>query len=203
MMETFYEELLPVLAEFTPGIGDLIGAYNDFQNGDYFWGIFGIISTLIPGDEMLKAWRKADNIRDGWKAVKAVWRVWDNIMGLVGSQKVLNKLPQAWKDLPGSKLANNQKGLAWQMNQSSYHFRLMEAVPGSQNPNKQVPYARFLKSGSGTGYMTTTGDWAVPTGVANQYIHNGTTYFKTDPIFQELTHIPIDDITDDMLDDFF
>lgn len=37
-MEVFQEELLPILLEFTPGIGDLIGAYNDFQAGNYFWG---------------------------------------------------------------------------------------------------------------------------------------------------------------------
>ena len=44
-MEVFYEELLPILLEFTPGIGDLIGAYNDFQDENYFWALFGIIRS--------------------------------------------------------------------------------------------------------------------------------------------------------------
>ncbi len=204
-MEAFREELLPVLLEFTPGIGDLIGAYNDFEQGNYFWGCIGIVSAIVPGDEVIKVIRKADNIRDGWNKVKKIFTLWNKVFSLAGGQKVLAKLPQAWKDLPHNKLATKSDGLVWNLNPSSHHFRLMDEVPGSQIQNKKVPYSRFIKAlpGQGTSFMTTTGDWMSPTGVQNEFIHNGTKYLKTNPIFQELTHIPISDITDEMLDLFF
>lgn len=37
-------------------------------------------------------------------------------------------MPQAWKDLPGSKLANNSSGLKWSVDAHN-EFRLMDEVP--------------------------------------------------------------------------
>lgn len=178
-MEVFRDELLPILAEFTPGIGDLMGAYNDFNNGNYFWGCVGIISSIVPGDEIIKVIRKADNIRDAWKSVKALYRVWNNLFPLAGTQKVFNKLPQAWKDLPGSKLSNNNQGLKWNLN-SGHHFRIAEANPSSQWSSQHVPYAKFFKNGSYRDLNMNP--------VSNQSAES---------------HIPIDDLTDSFLDSFF
>lgn len=200
-MEEFREIVILGLG-IIPGIGDLVSAYDNISQGHIFWGCFDLAGALFP-NELIKVVRNASKIRDAFRGVKAFWRIWNVIGNLPGSNKVFNALPDAWKALPDSKIANNGKGLAWNLNPLSHHFRLMEAVPGSSIVNKQVPYSRFFKSGSGTGYMTTTGDWMVPTKNTNEYIHNGVTYLKGDPIFQELTHIPINDITDEMLDLFF
>lgn len=188
-MEVFKEELFPILLEFTPGIGDLIGAYNDFNEGNYFWGCVGIISTLVPGDEIIKVIRKADNIRDAWKKVKKIFTLWNKLFTTAGGQKVLNKMPQNWKDLPGSKLANNEKGLRWKMS-DTHSFRIMDAVPNSQWPSQQVKYTRFVKNGS---YLDASGNPVPPTLPGN----------VPNPDFQELTHIPLSEITDSFLDNFF
>lgn len=181
-MEVFREELLPVLAEFTPGIGDLIGAYNDFKDGNYFWGVFGIISTFIPGDELLKAWRKADNIRDGWKAVKKIFTLWNKLFTTLGGQKILNRMPQSWKDIPGSKLAQGD-GLYWRKDTYN-NLRIMDGNPNSPYPNSQNPYVRVTKNGSRL----------------DKY---GNPVNPNDPDFQLKTHIPLSEITDNFLDTFF
>lgn len=35
MLEVFLDDLAPLLIKFTPGIGDLIGSYNEFSEGRF------------------------------------------------------------------------------------------------------------------------------------------------------------------------
>lgn len=183
-MEVFQEELLPILLEFTPGIGDLIGAYNDFQAGNYFWGCVGIISAVVPGDEVIKVIRKADNIRDAWVKEKKVFTLWNKLFSTTGGQKILNKMPQSWKDLPGSKLADSQKGLKWKKD-SFHELRIMDADPNSIRSWHQYKYVRMKKNGN---YLGTDG---------NYHQNDGS------DAFQILTHIPIDQVADNWLINFF
>ena len=201
-MEEFRELILTLLG-FAPGIGDLTSAYQNFSQGLIFWGCFDILGLLWP-NEVIKIFKNADKVKDAFQAAYRFTQIWFKIGRLSGTSKVWNRMPQAWKDLQHSKVAKRSPGLIWQMNPSSFHFRLMEAVPGSSIPNKNVPYARFIKAGSGSSkYMTVNGTWAVPTSNAGEFIIDGVVYHKTDPIFQNLTHIPNVDITDQMLDLFF
>lgn len=50
-------------------------------------------------------------------------------------------MPQSWKNLPGSKLADSEKGLKWTKDASN-ELRIMEAVPNSQWPSQRVNYVR-------------------------------------------------------------
>lgn len=177
-MEVFQEELFPILLEFTPGIGDLIGAYNDFQAGSYFWGIVGIVGSMVPGDEVIKVIRKADNIRDAWRKVKKVFVLWNRLFTTAGGQRILNKMPKSWKDLPGSKLAYGQ-GLYWEKT-SNHHLRIMDANPNSPWPSQHVKYVKCHKG--------------------NSFIDiNGNPVPGNSPA----AHIPLDDITDSFLNNFF
>ncbi len=183
-MEVFRDELAPILLEFTPGIGDLIGSYNDFQAGSYFWGCVGIISAIVPGDEIIKVIRKADNIRDGWKKVKKVFTLWNKLFSTIGGQRILNNMPQSWKNLPGSKLSNNSKGLKWKKG-PHHEIRVMDADPNSIRSWHQQKYVRMKKNGN---FLGTDG-----------------IYHQNDgsDAFQILTHLPVDDVTDSWLTNFF
>lgn len=183
-MEVFQEELFPILLEFTPGIGDLIGAYNDFHAGHYFWGCVGIVGAIVPGDEVIKVIRKADNIRDAWKKVKKVFTLWNKIFSTVGGQWILNKMPRSWKELPGSKLAKTNKGLKWRKD-AFHELRIMDADPNSIRSWHQYKYVRMKKNGN---YLGTDG---------NYHQNDGS------DAFQSLTHIPIDQVSDDWLTAFF
>lgn len=187
-MEVFYEELLPILLEFTPGVGDLIGSYNDFHEGNYFWGAFGIVSAFVPGDEIIKVIRKADNIRDAWKNVKKIFVLWNKLFSTVGGQRILNKLPQSWKDLPGSKLANGE-GLFWRKDNFN-NLRIMDANPNSSWPTQQVKYVRLTKNGQRLDKFGNPVPSTLPGGVQN-------------PNFERDSHIPLSDVTDELLEIFF
>ncbi|MCB9292796.1 MAG: hypothetical protein H6559_06655 [Lewinellaceae bacterium] len=181
-MEVFQEELFPILLEFTPGIGDLIGAYNDFHAGHYFWGCVGIVGAIVPGDEVIKVIRKADNIRDAWRKVEKVFTLWNKLFSTVGGRRVLSKMPESWKGLPGSKLADKQ-GLYWKKDNFN-NLRIMDGKPKSPWPNQRVPYVRVTKNGV-------------------RLDEFGNPVDPNSPNFQELTHIPLSAITDDFLDKFF
>ncbi|MCO6493862.1 MAG: hypothetical protein J5I98_35915 [Phaeodactylibacter sp.] len=183
-MEVFQEELFPILLEFTPGIGDLIGAYNDFQAGSYFWGCVGIVGAIVPGDEVIKVIRKADNIRDAWKKVEKVFTLWNKLFSTVGGQRILGKMPKSWKGLPGSKLARTSKGLKWRKD-AFHELRIMDADPKSIRSWHQYQYVRMKKNGN---YLGTDG---------NYHQNDGS------DAFQILTHIPLDQVMDDWLDAFF
>ena len=91
----------------------------------------------------------------------------------------MNKLPQSWKDLPGSKLADNGKGLYWQKT-GNHHIRLMEANPNSPYPSQQVNY---IKAHKGNSFLDT----------------NGNPVSGSSPE----AYIRLEDITDMFLDNFF
>ncbi len=179
-MEVFQEELLPIFLEFTPGIGDLIGSYNDFRSGNYFWGCVGIIASIVPGDEVIKVIQKADNIRDGWKAVKAVFRLWNKLFTSTGGRKVLNKMPRSWKDLPGKKLQSDNNSLKWVLPGGGHHFRLSDKKKYPKYENDKYPYAQFFKNGS---YRDLDGN---PVSLQTK-----------------AAHIRIDELTDEFLEWFF
>jgi|GEM_PF-4326196 len=183
-MEEF-SQAIEVALGFVPVVGDLMSAYDNLAQGAIFWACFDLAGVLFP-NELFKVVKNADNVKDAWKAAKAFWRVWNKIGNLAGSQKVWNKLPQSWKNLQHSKLANNKKGLRWHKS-DSHHFRLMEKNPSSPNSFHQIDYGRFHKG--------------------NKYLgRDGNYYLKGSiPIdeFNELTHIPLSEISDTMLDNFF
>ena len=91
-------------------------------------------------------------------------------------------MPQSWKDLPGSKLADGN-GLFWKKN-DFYHMRIMDGNPNADWPSQQVKYTRFFKNGS---YLDI----------------NGNPIHSNNQNFEELTHLPLSSITDDFLDSFF
>ena len=183
MMEVLYDELGPLALELIPGgVGDLIGAYNDYKSGNYWSASLGIVLTVIPLNEISKAYNKYPEIKKGFKAVYKIVYLWNKLLTLPGGQKVLNKLPQAWKNLPGSKLADGN-GLYWKMT-DYFNLRIMDGNPKSKWVNQQKPYVRLVKNGSRL----------------DKY---GNPIQSNNPDFEELTHIPITEITDGLLDIFF
>jgi hypothetical protein len=180
MMEVFIEELGPLALELIPGgIGDMIGAYNSFKSGHYWEASLSVVLVVVPGDEIIKVWQKYTDIKKGMKAVLKFINVYQKLAGLPGVQKVFNKLPQAWKDLPGSKLADTQTGLKW-TKAENHVMRIMEGNPSSPYPNSQNPYGRFVKNGS---------YYDINKNPVNSEAESG--------------HIPIGQLTDDFLDWFF
>ena len=179
MMEVFIVELGPIALELIPGgIGDMIGAYNSFHAGDYWQACLGVVLVVVPGDEIIKVWQKYDDIKKGMKAVLKFINIYQKLAGLPGVQKVFSKLPQVWKDLPGSKLADGN-GLRWVKSQS-HHFRIMEPDLNSPWPSQNVPYAKFHKG--------------------NSHIDiNGNPVAGDSPD----AHIPVSLINDTFLDNFF
>lgn len=98
-------------------------------------------------------------------------------------------MPQTLKSLPGSKLAETEKGLKWTQDADN-EIRIMEAVPNSQHQSQQDDYVRLKKNGS---YLDINGNPVLttfPGGIPNPY-------------FEELTHIPLSGMTDGLLDIFF
>lgn len=93
-------------------------------------------------------------------------------------------MPQSWKDLPGSKLADSQKGLMWKKD-SFHELRIMDADPNSIRSWHQYKYVRMKKNGN---YLGTDGN----------YLQN-----DGSDAFQILTHIPIDQVADNWLINFF
>lgn len=156
------------------------------MKGDHFGPLF-IIATVIPGDEIIKVINKTDDVRDAWKLVGKLFSLWDKLMTTPGGQKILNKMPQNWKDLPGSKLADGE-GLYWKNGTSN--LRIMDANPASALPSQQVQYVRLTKNGSRLDINGNPVPSTLPGGIEN-------------PDFQELTHLPLSGITDDLLDLFF
>jgi hypothetical protein len=190
MMEVFIEELGPLALELIPGgVGDLIGAYNDYSNGNYWSASLSIVLAVVPYNEIKKVWDKAPDIQKGFKACYKIVVLWNKLLTTPGGQKVLNKMPQAWKNLPGSKLAETGKGLKWTKDGSN-EIRIMEAVPNSQYQSQRVNYVRLKKGGS---YLDINGN-PVPTTLPGNV---------PNPNFQELTHLPLSVIDDNLLELFF
>lgn len=171
------------------GIGDLIGAYNSFNDGDYWMASLNLVLVFVPANEVVNAFHKGKDIRKGFKAVGKIVILWNKLLSLPGGQKVLNKTPQAWKSLPGSKLADSEKGLKWTKNADN-ELRIMEAVPNSQWISQRVNYVRLKKNGS---YLDINGN-PVPTTLSGNI---------PNPDFQELTHLPLSEMSDNLLDNFF
>ena len=190
MMEVFIEELGPLALELIPGgVGDLIGAYNDYSNGNYWSASLSIVLAVVPYNEIKKVWDKAPDIQKGFKACYKIVVLWNKILTSPGGQKVLNKMPQTWRNLPGSKLAETGKGLKW-IKDGSNEIRIMEAVPNSQYQSQRVNYVRLKKGGS---YLDINGN-PVPTTLPRNV---------PNPNFQELTHLPLSVIDDNLLELFF
>lgn len=84
--------------------------------------------------------------------------------------------------MPGSKLADGS-GLYWKMT-DYFNLRIMDGNPKSKWVNQQKPYVRLVKNGSRL----------------DKY---GNPIQSNNPDFEELTHIPITEITDGLLDIFF
>lgn len=180
MMETFAEDLGPILLEFIPGgVGDLIGAYNDFNSGDYFSACMGIVLAAVPFDEVRKVWKHYPEIRKGFKACYKIVILWNKLFSLPGGQKVLSKMPQAWKSLPGSKLQKDLNSLKWTKN-PGHHFRLSDKKPTPKWENDKYPYAQFFK---------------------------GNDFYDINknkvPLESNAAHIKINELTDEFLDWFF
>lgn len=95
----------------------------------------------------------------------------------------MNKMPQAWKDKPGSKLLKTEQGLQWKFTEH-YNIRVMDGNPSSQFQNQKSPYVRLVKNGT---RMDKYGN----------YIQSN------HPDFEELTHIPINEVSDELLEIFF
>ena len=186
-MEVFIEELGPLALELIPGgIGDLIGAYNDYSNGNYWSASLSIVLAVVPYNEIKKVWYKAPDIQKGFKACYKIVVLWNKLLTTTGGQKILNKMPQAWKNLPGSKLAKSESGLVW--TKTDFHeLRVMEKNLNSPNQFHHYDYARLIKHGK---YLGKDGN----------YYQKGTI---PDEDFQNLTHIPIDQITNEWLEVFF
>jgi hypothetical protein len=142
-------------------------------------GALGVVLAAVPGTEVVKVIKKADNFKDAFRSVYKIVVVWNKLASLPGGQRVFAKMPKAWKDLPRSKLANNQNGLYWQMS-SNFHFRIMDANLSSLHASQRVPYAKFHK---GNGFLDVNG---------NKVAGN-----------TEAAHIPLSDITNDFLENFF
>ncbi len=196
MMEEFAQDLGPLLLELIPGgVGDLIGAYNDFSNGNYFMGSLGIVMAAVPVNEVFKVVQKGDSIRKAFQKVYKIVVVWNRLSGVPGGQRVISKIPKAWRDLPGSKLASNWNGLAWKLNPQN-EFRLMEAVSNTHIVNKTVPYARLNKNGKFLG-------------VNNKLVYKANDKYYEEGVeitlqqFEEFSHVPISNLTDDILNKFF
>lgn len=176
-MEEF-SQAIEVALGFVPVLGDLMSAYDNLVQGAIFWACFDLAGVLFP-NELFKVVKNADNVKDAWKAAKAFWRIWNKVGNLAGSQKVWNKLPQSWKDLPGSKLSDFNNGLYWQKS-SNHHMRLMEPNLNSPHASQHVPYAKFHK---GNGFLSKDG--VIVPGNSPE------------------AHISIEDINDTFLDTFF
>src|SRR5690606_26794514 len=170
--------LVPLGLTFIPVVGDLIASYNDFQSGDYFMGCAGLILAVVPSNELFKVIDDAPTSAKGWKAVKKVFVLWNKLFTTTGGQKVLNKLPQSWKDLPGSKLQKDSS-LKWVKN-NGHHFRMSDAKDTPTWPSQSEPYTQFRK---------------------------GNSFFDINknpvPLQSAESHIPLDELTDDFLDWFF
>ena len=88
--------------------------------------------------------------------------------------------------MPGSKLADNEKGLKWTKDDFQ-ELRIMDANPSTGHPWHQYKYIRMKKNGN---YLGSDGI----------YYQKGTIPNED---FQNLTHIPIDQVTDEWIIDFF
>ena len=97
--------------------------------------------------------------------------------------------------MPGSKLADNLSGLSWRKDDFN-EFRLMEAVSSHRILNKQVPYASLKKNGK-------------LIGINNKYVYKANGKYYEDGVeislsqFEEFSHVPINQLTDEILNKFF
>jgi hypothetical protein len=179
MMEEFGQNLGPLLLELIPGgIGDLIGAYHDFRDGNYFMGALGIVLAAVPGTEVVKVIKKADNFKAAFKGVYKIIVVWNKLASLPGGQRVFAKMPKAWRKIDGSKLQKDGS-LKWVKN-SGHHFRMSDAKMNPTYPSQNQPYAQFFK---GNNYYN---------------VNMQPVALQTDA-----SHIPINQITPEFLDWFF
>jgi hypothetical protein len=196
MMEEFGQNLGPLLLELIPGgIGDLIGAYHDFRDGNYFMGALGIVLAAVPGTEVVKVIKNAENFKTAFRSVYKIVVVWNRLNAVPGVQRVISKIPKAWRDLPGSKLADNGKGLSWWQDDWN-EFRIMEAVESTHISNKKVPYASLKKNGK-------------LLGINNKYVYKANKKYYEDGVeisksqFEDFSHVPISQLSDEILNKFF
>ncbi len=176
MAEEFIETVGPVIPEFIPTIGDFIGAYNDFQQGQYFMSSVTLLIGIFTPNEIGKVFKNAPTIKKGWSRVIKVAELTEYFQNVPGAMKIFNKLPDTWKNIKGSKLlSDTDKGFRW-VKESNHVLRVMQ--PSTKTPYN---YGRFFKNGS---YYD---------------INKNPVYESNDPA----SHIDLNLITDDFLEWFF
>jgi hypothetical protein len=86
-------------------------------------------------------------------------------------------------------------GLAWKMDPYN-EFRIMEAVEATHISNKKVPYASLKKNGK-------------LLGINNKYVYKANKKYYEDGVeitlsqFEEFSHVPISQLSDEILNKFF